>query len=111
MRDCTKTPFVLKIAVECKDKGRHLCLHRGVRKKEDKGNVLTLITFHRDAVARSSVEAPASLMWISLHWTVAPQTDMPLLWATQEEPESIYIYSLCKNWIWAFYLVVFSFCL
>lgn len=41
----TKTPFVSKIAVRCKDDWRCLCLHRGARNKEDKGNVLTPVSF------------------------------------------------------------------
>jgi len=42
---CTKTPFVSEIAVKSKDNWRHLSLHRGIRNKEDKGNVSTLVAF------------------------------------------------------------------
>ena len=77
----------------------------GVRNKEDKVNVSMLVTL-LDAVAWPYVEAPASLMWISLHWTV------PLLVGhsvTVGNPRRIYIYGLCRNVV--YFSLVFSFCL
>lgn len=72
MRHHTKTPFVSKIAVRCKDSWRHLCLHRGVRNREDEGNVSVPVTFQ--AVPKMQqlrlVGALAMLhvCWMCLHY-------------------------------------------
>lgn len=58
VRCYTKTPSVSRVAVKCKDNWRYLCLHGGVRTKEDEGNVLMLIAFW----------ATPEMQWFGLVW-------------------------------------------